>query len=53
MRALIPEMARDNPGQGYRRSHGELTGLGYQLAAPAVWQILNDARIGPAPRRPG
>ena len=53
MRALIPEMARDNPGQGYRRIHGELTGLGYKLAAPAVWQILNDARIGPALRRPG
>jgi putative transposase len=51
MRALIQEMARDNPGRGYRRIHGELTGLGYKLAPSTVWQILKDAGIGPAPRR--
>ena len=44
-------MARDNPGWGYRRIHGELTGLGYKLAPSMVWQILNDAGIDPAPRR--
>src|SRR5215471_2431842 len=32
MRALVLEMARDNPGGGYWRIHGELTGLGYKLA---------------------
>jgi putative transposase len=32
MRALILEMARDNPGQGDRRSHGEQAGPGDQLA---------------------
>jgi len=32
IRALVLEMARDNPGWGYRRIHGELTGLGYKLA---------------------
>lgn len=53
MRALVLEMARDKPAWGYRRIHGELTGLGSQLASAAVWQILKDAGIGPAPRRSG
>ena len=25
---------------GYRRIHGELTGLGYKVAPSTVWQIL-------------
>lgn len=41
--ALVLEMARDNPGWGYRRIHGELAGLGYKLALSTVWQILKDA----------
>ena len=53
IRALALEMARDNPGWGYRRIHGELTGLGYTLAPSTVWQILKDAGIDPAPRRSG
>jgi transposase InsO family protein len=53
LRALALEMARDNPGWGYRRIHGELTGLGYKLAPSTVWQILKDARIDPAPTRSG
>jgi transposase InsO family protein len=52
-RALVLEMARDNPGWGYRRIHGELAGLGYQLAPSTVWQILKDAGIDPAPTRSG
>jgi putative transposase len=52
-RALVLETARDNPGWGYRRIHGELTGLGCKLAPSTVWQILKDAGIGPAPRRAG
>ena len=46
-------MARDNPAWGYRRIHGELTGLGYKVAPSTVWQILKDAGIDPAPRRSG
>ena len=53
LRALVLEMARDNPAWGYRRIHGELTGLGYKLAPLTVWQILNDAGLDPAPRRAG
>jgi putative transposase len=51
LRALVLEMARDNPSWGYRRIHGELTGLGYKIAPSTVWQILKDAGIDPAPRR--
>ena len=40
-------MAYDNPGWGYRRIHGELTGLGYTLAPSTVWKILKDADIDP------
>jgi hypothetical protein len=53
VRALVPEMARDNPGWGYRRVHGELAGLGCKVAPPTVRQILKDAGIDPAPRRSG
>jgi putative transposase len=53
VRALVLEMARDNPGWGYRRIHGELAGLGHKLAPSTVWQILKDAGIDPAPRRAG
>jgi len=53
VRALVLEMARDNPGWGYRRIQGELTGLGYRLAPSTVWQILKDAGADPAPRRAG
>jgi putative transposase len=53
VRALVLEMARDNPGWGYRRIHGELVGRGHKLAPPVVWQILKDAGIDPAPRRSG
>jgi putative transposase len=52
-RELVLEMARDNPGWGYRRIHGELAGLGHKVAPSTVWQILKDAGIDPAPRRAG
>jgi len=53
VRTLVLEMACDNPGWGYRRIHGELAGLGYNVAPSTVWQILKDAGIDPAPRRSG
>ena len=40
-------------GTGYRRIHGELAGLGYQIGASTIWKILRSAGIDPSPRRAG
>src|ERR1700751_4125217 len=53
IRSLVLRPARENPGWGYRRIHGELAGPGVQAAASTVWQILKNAGIHPAPRRSG
>jgi putative transposase len=50
---LVTGMAVDNPARGRRRGPGELITPGRQIAASAVRQILHDAGINPAPRRPG
>jgi NAD(P)-dependent dehydrogenase (short-subunit alcohol dehydrogenase family) len=51
IKALVLRLARENPGWGYRRIHGELAGLGVKIAASTVWVILNKAGMDPAPRR--
>jgi transposase InsO family protein len=50
---LVLRLAAENSSWGYRRIHGELTGLGYQIGASTVWSILKRAGIDPAPRRDG
>ena len=51
--ASVLRIAKENPAWGYRRIHGELAGLGIQVAASTVWEILTRAGIPPAPRRAG
>ena len=53
IRALVLEMARDNPTWGYRRICGELVGLGHTIAPSTVRKILKDAGIDPCPTRSG
>jgi putative transposase len=52
-RALVIRLASENSTWGYRRIHGELAGLGYQIGASTVWKILHNAGIDPSPRRAG
>jgi hypothetical protein len=40
IRALVLRLARDNPGWGYRRIHGELATPGINVAPCTVWEIL-------------
>ena len=50
---LVLLLAEENPTWGYRRIHGEMAGLGYQLAPSTVWELLKRAGIDPSPRRSG
>jgi putative transposase len=49
-RELIYRLARENPRWGYRRIHGEVLGLGYQLSDSTVRRVLRGHGSGPAPR---
>ena len=53
IRALVLRLARENPEWGYRRIHGELAGLGVNIAASTVWEILKASGINPGRRRTG
>src|SRR2546423_14791828 len=44
LRRLVLRLAAENSSWGYRRIHGELAGLGYQIAASTVWSILQQGR---------
>jgi putative transposase len=51
LRSLVTRLATENPIWVYRRIHGELANLGYQVGACTVWKILTSAGIEPSPRR--
>jgi putative transposase len=51
IRLLVLRLARENPGWGYRRLHGDLLVLGVKVAPSTVWEILREAGIDPAPER--
>ena len=51
IRRLILRLDTENPTWGYRRIHGELVGLGHQIASSTVWSILKASGTDPSPNR--
>jgi hypothetical protein len=49
IRVLVLRLAHENPSWSYRRIHGELAAMSVKVAASAVWEILKEHGIPPAP----
>ncbi len=47
---MVLRLARENPAEGYRRVHAELTRLGHRVSAATVRRILRSRHHRPAPR---
>ncbi len=47
---MAVRLARENPAWGYRRVHGGLVRLGYEVCEVTVRRILRSRRFGPVPR---